>query len=76
METNYKTMRRYIYGYPAPKVIHRDMKIRRSDFTRQECLEVGMSPAQKEVFMAKDEWWKRYGCGRSPLQGVLRESNQ
>ena len=43
------------------KVIHRDMKIRRSDYTYEECLEVGMSPAQKEVFLAIDEWWKRYG---------------
>ena len=61
METSKKTTRQYICGYPARKVIHRDMKIRRSDFTRQECLEVDMSPAQKEVFMAIDEWWKRYG---------------
>jgi hypothetical protein len=45
----------------AKKVIHRDMKIRRGDYTRQECLEVDMSPAQKEVFLAIDEWWKRYG---------------
>ena len=37
------------------------MKIRRSDPTWQECMEADMSPAQKEVFMAIDEWWKRYG---------------
>ena len=43
------------------KVIHRDMKIRRSDPTWQECMEVDMSPAQKEVFLVIDEWWKRYG---------------
>jgi hypothetical protein len=24
-------------------------------------MEVCMSPAQKEVFIAIDEWWKRYG---------------
>jgi SOS-response transcriptional repressor LexA len=37
------------------------MKIRRSDYTREECLEVDMSPAQKEVFLVIDEWWKKYG---------------
>jgi len=31
----------------------------------EECLEVGMSPAQKEVFLVVDEWWKRYGFGPS-----------
>ena len=61
MEMNEKTTRQFKRFSCAQKVIHRDMKIRRSDFTRQECLEVGMSPAQKEVFMAIDEWWKRYG---------------
>ena len=45
----------------AKKVIHRDMKIRRSDPTRDECMEAGMSPAQKEVFMVIDEWWRKYG---------------
>jgi hypothetical protein len=24
-------------------------------------MEAGMSPAQKEVFMVIDEWWKKYG---------------
>jgi hypothetical protein len=43
------------------KVIHRDMKIRRGDLTYEESLEVGMSPAQREVFDVIDEWWKRYG---------------
>jgi hypothetical protein len=43
------------------KVIHRDMKIRRSDPTRDECMEAGMSPAQKEVFMVIDAWWQKYG---------------
>ena len=27
----------------------------------EECMEVGMSPAQREVFLVVDEWWKRYG---------------
>ena len=29
--------------------------------TFEMCLEVVMSPAQKEVFIIVDEWWKRYG---------------
>ena len=47
------------------KVIHRDMKIRRSDPTWQECMETDMSPTQKEVFIVIDEWWKRYGFSPS-----------
>lgn len=43
------------------RVIHRDMKIRAGDMSYEECMEVGMSPAQKEVFLVIDEWWKRYG---------------
>ena len=31
----------------------------------EECLEVEMSPAQKEVFLIVDEWWKRYGYSPS-----------
>lgn len=27
----------------------------------EECMEVGMSPAQKEVFLVIDEWWKKFG---------------
>ena len=29
--------------------------------TFEMCMEVEMSPAQKEVFIIVDEWWKRYG---------------
>ena len=29
--------------------------------TFEMCLEVEMSPVQKEVFIIVDEWWKRYG---------------
>lgn len=54
------------------KVIHRDMKIRRSDPTWQECMEADMSPAQKEVFMAIDEWWKR--CGSPAPKRLLSRS--
>jgi sulfur relay (sulfurtransferase) DsrC/TusE family protein len=37
------------------------MKRRRSDLTEAECMEIKMSPAQKEVFLVIDEWWKKYG---------------
>jgi hypothetical protein len=56
-----KTTAQLKCGSCGVKVIHRDMKIRRSDPTWQECMEVAMSPAQKEVFIAIDEWWKKYG---------------
>jgi sulfur relay (sulfurtransferase) DsrC/TusE family protein len=29
--------------------------------TYEMCLEVEMSPAQKEVFIIVDEWWKKFG---------------
>lgn len=28
-------------------------------------MEVKMTPAQREVFLVVDEWWKRYGFGPS-----------
>jgi hypothetical protein len=43
------------------KVIHRVMRQKRSDLTETKCMEMDMSPAQKEVFLVIDEWWKRYG---------------
>ena len=36
----------------------KNKKIRKS---YEECMEVGMSPAQKEVFLVIDEWWKKFG---------------
>ena len=44
-----------------PKVIHRVMRQKSSDLTETKCMEMEMSPAQKEVFLVIDEWWKRYG---------------
>jgi len=41
-------------------VIDREMA-RRARVTYEECLERIVSPAQKEVFLVVDEWWKRYG---------------
>ena len=46
-------------------VINRDMVARRIEKTREECMEVGMTPAQKEVFIVVDEWWKKFGYGPS-----------
>ena len=37
------------------------MKKRRSDLTEIQCMEMIMSPAQREVFLVIDEWWKKYG---------------
>lgn len=45
-------------------LINREMAAR-SRMTREECLEMGMTPAQREVFIVIDEWWKRYGYGPS-----------
>jgi len=29
--------------------------------TFEDCLEAGMTPVQKEVFLIVDEWWKKFG---------------
>ena len=50
-----------IYKSPRKKVIHRCMRQKRSDLTESQCMEMEMSPAQKEVFLVIDEWWKKYG---------------
>lgn len=42
-----------------------EMMLRRKDFTYEQCMEVEMSPAQREVFLIVDEWWKRYGYSPS-----------
>jgi len=43
-----------------PLVVNREMA-RRPRVGREECLEVGMSPVQREVFLIVDEWWKKFG---------------
>ena len=45
--------------------INREMTPKRRDRTYAECMEVVMTPAQKEVFLVVDEWWKQYGFGPS-----------
>jgi len=33
---------------------------KKKDLTYEQCLEIKMSPAQNEVFLIIDEWWKRF----------------
>lgn len=46
-------------------LINRDMTAKRKDLSYEECMEVDMTPAQREVFLCIDEWWKKYGFGPS-----------
>jgi SOS-response transcriptional repressor LexA len=46
-------------------LINRNMTARRREMSFQECVEKDMTPAQKEVFLCIDEWWKKYGFGPS-----------
>jgi len=46
-------------------LINREMTAKRRDMSFQECTEKDMTPAQKEVFLCIDEWWKKYGFGPS-----------
>lgn len=45
--------------------INKKMVSRKSDKTFDECMEVEMTPVQKEVFLIIDEWWKKYGFSPS-----------
>jgi hypothetical protein len=54
-----------VAALPRAVEINREMVAKRKDKTYEECLEVGMTPAQKEVFLVVDEWWKQYGFGPS-----------
>ena len=42
-------------------VINRKMIPRKGDWTREQCMEVEMSPKQREVFLIIDEFWDKYG---------------
>jgi SOS-response transcriptional repressor LexA len=46
-------------------LINREMTTKRSDMSFNECVEKEMTPAQREVFLCIDEWWKKYGFGPS-----------
>jgi len=41
-------------------VINRGMSVKKRR-TFDTCMEVIVSPVQKEVFLIVDEWWKKYG---------------
>ena len=41
--------------------INKDMTAKRKDKSYQECMECEMTPAQREVFLVVDEWWKKFG---------------
>lgn len=46
-------------------LINREMTAKRKELSFEECVEKDMTPAQKEVFLVVDEWWKKYGFGPS-----------
>lgn len=46
-------------------LVNTKMLHRKTDLTFEQCMEVGMSPAQREVFLVIDEWWKKYGFSPS-----------
>ena len=46
-------------------LINREMTPKKRDKTYAECMELAMTPAQKEVFLVVDEWWKQYVFGPS-----------
>lgn len=53
-----------IFDNMAEVMINREMS-RRPRVSREECMEMVMTPAQREVFLVVDEWWKLYGFGPS-----------
>ena len=46
-------------------LINRDMTAKRKVMSFKECTEKEMTPAQREVFLCIDEWWKQHGFGPS-----------
>ena len=46
-------------------LINREMVARKREKTYEECVGGDMTPAQKEVFLVVDEWWRQYGFGPS-----------
>ena len=46
-------------------LINRAMTTKRCELSYEECVRKDMTPAQKEVFICIDEWWKQYGFGPS-----------
>jgi len=46
-------------------LINYKMTPKKRDKTEQQCMEMNMSPAQREVFLIVDEWWKKFGFSPS-----------
>jgi hypothetical protein len=46
------------------------MMFKKRDFSYEQCMEVEMMPAQRQVFLIMDEWWKKYGCSSALRQIV------
>ena len=46
-------------------LINREMVAKRREKTFAECEGMEMTPAQREVFLIVDEWWKQKGFGPS-----------
>jgi hypothetical protein len=46
------------------------MMFKKRDFSYEQCMEVEMTPAQRQVFSIVDEWWKKYGCSSALRQIV------
>jgi SOS-response transcriptional repressor LexA len=46
-------------------LINRDMLLGRNPPSQEEVLERIVTPAQREVFLVVDEWWKKYGFAPS-----------
>ena len=46
-------------------LINREMVAKRREKTYEECEGMEMTPAQREVFLIVDEWWKQKGFGPS-----------
>ena len=45
-----------------PNIVEIDREMaRRPRIRYEDCLKVDMSPAQREVFIIVDEWWKKWG---------------
>ena len=41
--------------------INSKMRLRKDDPTFEDCMEMKMTPVQREVFLIVDEWWKQFG---------------
>ena len=42
-----------------------NMKLSKKDKSYDECMELEMTSAQREVFLIVDEWWKKFGFSPS-----------